>query len=177
VPANRVALLAYNRVEWMAFCVALARAGLIAVWINCRLASPEIAYIVEHSEASAIIVHDELLDRAAPLRAILPVAPHRHVPLGGEATDGWPGYEALIVEAFDAPPEVAVLPDDASTLLYTSGTTGKPRAAIRSHESSTLIALATPLETGFTRDDTVLPVRPMCHANWLLFSHTWAPPA
>ena len=172
-PGDRVALLAYNRVEWMEFYVALARAGLVAVPINFRLTSPEIAYIVEHSEASAFIVHDELLDRVAPMRAMLPVAPHRYVQLGGEAADGWVGYEALIAAASDAPPVVAVLPGDASALMYTSGTTGKPKGAIRSHEGSTLIALATALEMGFTRDDTALLVMPMCHANSLYFSHTF----
>ena len=173
VPGDRVALLAYNRVEWMEFYVALARAGLVAVPVNFRLTSPEIAYIVEHSEASAMIVHDQLLDRLAPIRATLPVPPHRYVQLGGEPADGWVGYEAMIAASSAAAPPVAVLPGDTSALMYTSGTTGKPKGAIRSHEGSTLIALATALEMGFTRDDTALLVMPMCHANSLYFSHTF----
>jgi len=57
--------------------------------------------------------------------------------------------------------------------MYTSGTTGKPKGAIRSHEGSTMIALATALELGFTPKDTALLVMPMCHANSLYFSHTF----
>jgi acyl-CoA synthetase (AMP-forming)/AMP-acid ligase II len=57
--------------------------------------------------------------------------------------------------------------------MYTSGTTGRPKGAIRSHEGNTLIALATALEMGFRREDTALLVMPMCHANSLYFSHTF----
>ncbi|MEY2687284.1 MAG: hypothetical protein RL375_1482, partial [Pseudomonadota bacterium] len=64
-------------------------------------------------------------------------------------------------------------PGDMSALMYTSGTTGKPKGAMRSHEGSALIALATALEMRFTRDDTALLVMPMCHANSLYFSQTF----
>lgn len=52
-PGDRVALLAYNRAEWLEIYVALARAGLVAVPINFRLLGPEVAYIVQHAEARA----------------------------------------------------------------------------------------------------------------------------
>jgi fatty-acyl-CoA synthase len=67
-----------------------------------------------------------------------------------------------------------VKPGDCSALMYTSGTTGKPKGAIRSHEGSALIALATALEMRFTRDDTALLVMPLCHANSLYFGQTFA---
>src|ERR1700741_5399000 len=57
---DRVALLAYNCVEWMELYVAIARAGLVAVPINFRLLAPEIAYIVSHSESRAIVVQADL---------------------------------------------------------------------------------------------------------------------
>ena len=53
VKGDRVALLAFNTIEWLEIYVALARAGLVAVPINFRLVGPEIAYIVQHSEARA----------------------------------------------------------------------------------------------------------------------------
>ena len=58
-------------------------------------------------------------------------------------------------------------------LMYTSGTTGRPKGAIRNHGGSTLIALANALEMGFTRNDTALLVMPMCHANSLYFGTTF----
>jgi acyl-CoA synthetase (AMP-forming)/AMP-acid ligase II len=58
--------------------------------------------------------------------------------------------------------------------MYTSGTTGNPKGAIRSHEAAALIALVTALDFGFARDDAGLLVMPMCHANSLYFYSAFA---
>ncbi|MCX7894304.1 MAG: AMP-binding protein, partial [Burkholderiales bacterium] len=63
--------------------------------------------------------------------------------------------------------------DDPVAMCYTSGTTGRPKGAIRSHGGSSLIALATALEFGLSRDDTGLLVMPLCHANSLYFATTF----
>ena len=172
-PGDRVALLAYNCAEWMEIYAGLAAAGLVAVPINFRLTPPEIAYIVQHCEARAVIAQDELADRFDTIRAELPVAADAWLVFGPGRPAGWQSYEALLEAAADTPPAVRVRPADMSALMYTSGTTGKPKGAIRSHEGSTLIALATALEMRFTRDDVGLMVMPMCHANSLYFSHTF----
>ena len=173
VKGDRVALLAYNRVEWMELYVALARAGLVAVPINFRLTPPELAYIVQHSGARACVVQDDLVDQVEAVRDDLELLPQGTVCLGERTAAGWTDYEALIAAASDKDPGVAVKPTDPCALMYTSGTTGRPKGAIRSHEGNTLIALATALEMDFNRDDTGLMVMPMCHANSLYFSHTF----
>ncbi len=171
---DRVALLAYNCVEWMEMYVALARAGLVAVPINFRLTAPEIGYIVGHAEARAFIVQHDLIERVAPLKAEGALAGGTWIGFGdGALPAGWLGYEALIEAADASLPAVDVRPADPCALMYTSGTTGRPKGAVRSHEGNTLIALATALEMGFTRKDTGLLVMPMCHANSLYFSHTF----
>ena len=58
---DRVAILAYNCVEWLEIFAATAKAGLIALPINFRLTSADVRYIVENAEATALIVQDELL--------------------------------------------------------------------------------------------------------------------
>ena len=171
---DKVALLAYNCVEWMEIYVALARVGLVAVPINFRLTSKEIAYIAEHSEARAFIVQEELVDLVETIRGDLAIAANNYVRLGEGSVPGWISYEHLIETANPTEPSVQVLPSDAFALMYTSGTTGRPKGVIRSHEGSTLIAMATALEMGFTREDVGLMVMPMCHANSLYFSHTFA---
>ena len=173
VKGDRVALLAYNRVEWMEMYVALARAGLVAVPINFRLTAPEIAYIASHCEARAFIAQNELCDRVDSIRAELAIPAHAYISIDAPPASGWQGYEALIAAAGTGDPAVAVRPADPCALMYTSGTTGRPKGAIRSHEGNTLIALATALEMGFTPHDTALLVMPMCHANSLYFSHTF----
>jgi len=170
---DRVALLAYNCVEWMEIYVALARAGLVAVPINFRLMPPEVSYIVQHCEARCVIAQDDLVDRIDAIRQELPVASAGYVHFGGAAPPGWQSYEALIEAAAPVAPPVTVRPEDPCALMYTSGTTGRPKGAVRSHEGSALIALATALEFRFSRDDTALLVMPMCHANSLYFGTTF----
>jgi fatty-acyl-CoA synthase len=171
---DRVALLAYNCAEWMEIYAALSAAGLVAVPINFRLTASEIAYILQHSQAQAVIALDELTDRIDAVRQELPVRQGAYLAFGSSLPPGWRDYEALIQAASDAASAAEVRSADMSALMYTSGTTGKPKGAIRSHQGSALIALATALEMRFTREDTALLVMPMCHANSLYFSQTFA---
>ena len=168
---DRAAILAYNCVEWMEIYVAMAKAGLVAVPINFRLLGSEIRYIVENAEARAFIVQDDLLDRVEGIRRDLPVAAGNYVHFGGRKTpQGYHSYEALIAKASAQEPRVQVLPEDAWAFMYTSGTTGKSKGAIRSHENCALLALITALDQGFASRDTGLLVMPLCHSNSLWYS-------
>ncbi len=172
---DRVALLGHNALEWLELYAALSRAGLVAVPINFRLAAPEVAYIVQHAEARAFVVQERLRGVVEGLRGELPVAPGAWVLWGHEApAPGWQDYEALIAAASPVPPRVAARPEDLFALMYTSGTTGRPKGAMRSQGGNALIALCTALEFGLTRDDTGLLVMPLCHANSLYFGVTFA---
>ena len=142
--------------------------------INFRLVGAEIEYIATHCEARAFIVQDDLIDRVEPIRDALGVAAGALRPLRHRAAPtGWAAYEALIARGAAAPPAVTVAPEDTWALMYTSGTTGRPKGAIRNHAGSALISLVTALDMGFARDDTALLVMPMCHANSLYFSFTF----
>src|SRR5215471_6362803 len=70
---DRIALLAYNCVEWLEIYAATAKAGLIAVPINFRLVAEEIRYIVENCEALAFIVQDDLVEPVERVRQNLSV--------------------------------------------------------------------------------------------------------
>jgi acyl-CoA synthetase (AMP-forming)/AMP-acid ligase II len=184
-PGDRVALLAYNRIEWLEIYTALARAGLVAVPVNFRLAGAEIAYIVQHSQARAFIVQDALCPVVDGVRAELPIDSGAYVRLADTEGDagavepcdlqgGWSEYEALIAAAPATPVDREVRPEDLFALMYTSGTTGRPKGAMRSHQGNALIAMATALEFGLSREDTGLLVMPLCHANSLYFGVTFA---
>src|SRR5215204_2805239 len=168
---DRVAILAYNCVEWMETYVALAKAGLVAVPINFRLVGPEIRYIVDDAGANAFIVQDDLLDQVEAVRLDLSLAQDSYLHVGGKKTPpGYQSYETLIARASASEPAAPVLPEDTWAFMYTSGTTGKPKGAIRSHESSALLALHTALDHDFTRNDTGLLVMPLCHSNSLWYA-------
>jgi fatty-acyl-CoA synthase len=170
---DRVGVLAYNRVEWMEIYIGLAKAGLVAVPINFRLVTPEVKYIAQHCEARALIVQDELVPVVESLRGELAIANGGWIQIGDSTPAGWTGYEALIAKASDREPGVTVKPSDTWALMYTSGTTGKPKGAIRNHEGMALMSLVTALDMGLARDNTALLVMPMCHANSLNFGCTF----
>jgi acyl-CoA synthetase (AMP-forming)/AMP-acid ligase II len=170
-PGERVAILAYNRIEWLEIYVALARAGLVALPLNFRLVSTEIAYILKDAQVSALVCAQSLQDKA-PNPNELPDVRLR-IQMDGEQSNGWLNYESLIQNASRAVAWPHVDIKSICALMYTSGTTGKPKGAVRSHEASTLMAYATAMEMGFTRNDKALLVMPLCHANSLYFANTF----
>ncbi len=168
---DRVGVLAYNCVEWMEIYAAVAKAGLVAVPINFRLTGPEIHYIMENSQARAFIVQDDFVERVDGIRSELEVPEGNYIHFGREKTPpGYRSYEGLMAEASSQEPEVPVASKDTWTFMYTSGTTGKPKGAIRSHRSYVLFYLINEVDFGFTREDTGLMVMPMCHVNSIFYS-------
>jgi acyl-CoA synthetase (AMP-forming)/AMP-acid ligase II len=175
VKGDRVAVLAYNAVEWMEIYAATAKAGLVAVPINFRLLAPDILYILENSGAKALIVQDELVSSIDAVHAQLPIVAARMIHFGRRAVPaGFTDYETLLAASSQSEPDIAVAPEDIWVLMYTSGTTGKPKGAMRSHGSHALLNYATLLDMKFDRDDTCLLVMPMCHANSLNFASAFA---
>jgi fatty-acyl-CoA synthase len=168
---DRVAVLAYNCAEWLVFYAATAKAGLVMVPINFRLVASEIAYIVADCSASLVIVQHDLLGPIEEIRADLPLAAGRYVCFGaGRIPAGYLSYEDLLAQAADSEPSIPVAGADTWALMYTSGTTGRPKGAIRSHQASAILSLVTQVELGFSRRDEGLLAMPMCHANSLYFA-------
>ena len=169
-PGDRLAVYAFNRVEWIEIYAACAKAGVVAVPVNFRLQAPEVRYILEDSGAAAVIVAEELLEVVASLRGELGVPASAWVQLGGERTaPGFRAYEELLAAGAPRQPEVTVRPEDPWTIMYTSGTTGRPKGAVRSHRSYALFYLLNAVEFGFGRDDVGLVVMPLCHVNAVFY--------
>ncbi len=170
---ERVVVLAYNCLEWMEIYVALARSGLVAVPVNFRLTAAEIAYIAQDAGASAVIAGTEFCTLMETIRSEMPACTGRFIVIGAAPGPAWLAYEDVVAAGNPSATFEVVHPDDLCALMYTSGTTGRPKGVMRSHGGSSLIALATALEMEFTRDDTGLLVMPLCHANSLYFGTTF----
>jgi len=168
---ERVAVLAFNSIEWMEIYVALARAGLVAVPLNFRLTAPELLYIMQDAKVTAVIAGHDLQPNTEEVRHQLPLK--ACVVFGAPPASGWLSYEELVNTPYTDKDWPEVSPQSLCALMYTSGTTGKPKGALRSHEASTLVAYATAMEMGFTRQDKGLLVMPLCHANSLYFANTF----
>ncbi|WP_428640879.1 class I adenylate-forming enzyme family protein [Roseibium sp.] len=166
---DRIAVLAYNRVEWAEIYTAVAKAGLVAVPINFRLTAAEAQFICEDCGVSAILAEEPFVGLVEVMQSRLSVPSDRYIHFGGPPPAGWRSYEVLINSASEAEPEVEVTGDDPWCLMYTSGTTGKPKGAIRGHHGMAMLALMTQVELSLSRKDDALLVMPMCHANSLNF--------
>ena len=167
---DRVAVLAYNRLEWAEIYAATAKAGLIAVPINFRLVGSEVRFLLEDAGASAVIVQDELMGVVEEIRADLPVPAANLIHFGERPCPaGFLAYEDLVAAASGSEPGVQVASTDPWTMMYTSGTTGNPKGVVRNHKGFALMSLVTEIELGVHRRDEALLVMPMCHANSLNF--------
>lgn len=172
---DRVAVLAYNRVEWAEIYAAMAKAGLVAVPINFRLTGAEVQLICEDSGAKALIVESALIPPIDEVRSEIEVPDGRIIEIGSRSSrPGYRTYEELVAAGADREPDEAVSADDPWVILYTSGTTGRPKGAIRGHRGMAMVALMTEIELGLHRRDDALLVMPMCHANSLNFFTAFA---
>ena len=167
---DRVAILAYNCIEWCEIYAATAKAGLVALPVNFRLTAKEIQFIVGNAEAAAMIVQDELVGLVEEVREDLGIKADRYIHFGTRPRPpGYRGYEDFLGAARGHEPEQHVALSDPWTLMYTSGTTGNPKGVVRSHRSAVLLSMVTEIELGLHRTDSALLVMPMCHANSLNF--------
>jgi len=126
---DRVAVIMYNRSEWVELFFALAKVGGVIVPVNYLLTPKEIQYIIDDCQANWIVVEDVL---ARQVKALDGMA-DRHLVQVGTPAPGSVSYESLLLDELG--PEVDVRSDDLFLLQYTSGTTGFPKGAMHTHST------------------------------------------
>jgi acyl-CoA synthetase (AMP-forming)/AMP-acid ligase II len=165
------AVIAFNRGEWMDIYAGCAKRGQIIVPIMFRLAAPEIEYIVNHSECKAFIVEKPFVDLINGIKDKLPVPKNAYVYLGGDPVpEGYIGYEEWLAKSSPEEPYIMVDGDDTWTIMYTSGTTGRPKGVVRTHESYHAQYILNNINMGVRPTDKVMLVMPMCHVNSIFYS-------
>jgi len=128
VPGDRVAILLGNRIEFLLTMFAAAHAGLVTVLLSVRQQKPEIAYVLTDCGAKLLVHEAALADRLPDPRDV-PDLKHRI------AVDDNPArshFASLSGNAL-APAPAKVGEEDTAMILYTSGTTGKPKGAMLAH--------------------------------------------
>ncbi len=170
-PADRVATLAWNNHRHFELYYGVSGMGAILNTVNPRLFPEQIAYIINHAEDSLVffdLTFLPLVEGVAPhckgVKAWVALTDRTHMP---ESKLDLLCYEELVNAHSDdyAWPEFDE--HTASSLCYTSGTTGNPKGALYSHRSTVLHAYgaALPDALNLSARDTVLPVVPLFHVN------------
>ncbi|RJX35510.1 MAG: long-chain fatty acid--CoA ligase [Desulfarculus sp.] len=169
---DRVAMLGYNCLEWLEFYGACAKGGFIAVPIMFRLTPKEYTYIVADAEVSAFIVEKPFAaDVAQHKGEFKSVGADRYIYFGeGTAPEGFKHLEDIMAAASPAEPVTPVIDEDVWIIMYTSGTTGRPKGVVRTHESLAGMYWTNIASMGYDRDDRGLLVMPMCHINSVFYS-------
>ena len=169
---DRIAMLAYNCLEWMEFYGACAKGGFVAVPIMFRLTPSEYTYILNNSEAAAIIVEKPFADNVMDVKPDLEtIKDNGYIYFGeGAAPAGYTHMEELFAAGSPEEPATKVYDEDTWIIMYTSGTTGRPKGVVRTHESLAGKYWTNIAAMGYDRDDRGLLVMPMCHINSVFYS-------
>ncbi|HBA55664.1 MAG TPA: long-chain fatty acid--CoA ligase, partial [Syntrophorhabdus aromaticivorans] len=183
---DRFAVLAYNCVEWMEIYGAAAKGGFICVPLMFRLAPVEMEYNINHSECKVFIVQGGVdgsdgkefpwIKQVAEMKKNLPtVEKYVSFAIDNPHYDGFISYEDALAKASPEEPVTEVTEADPWVIMYTGGTTGKPKGVVKTHASLFAQYFIMIFDHQFNFDDTNLLVMPCCHVNSLFYSFvaTW----
>jgi fatty-acyl-CoA synthase len=160
---DRIAILSYNRVEFIEVIMAAAKLGLIIVPLNWRLTATELAFILNDSGAETLLFDIDLVELVEGVKENTSLK--QYIIIGGQDQSNAHGYEALLSAQSDSEPTPDVIPDlnTPHIIMYTAGTTGQPKGAILSQGASFWNVLNLNLPMDFTSKDRNLVVLPMFH--------------
>ncbi|MEV5973374.1 long-chain fatty acid--CoA ligase [Streptomyces sp. NPDC051921] len=153
---DRVAYLGPNHPAFLEGLFAAGILGAVFVPLNTRLAAPEIAYQLTDS-GSGVLLHSPELRASAVESGVARTV----VEVGGAA------YEELLAGASTAPIDEAVSPDDVCVIMYTSGTTGRPKGAMLTHGNIVWNAVNVLVDHDLVADETALVSAPLFHTGGL----------
>jgi len=185
-PGDRIVWCGPNSLEVLTTIHAARKAGLVAVPLSYRFNGDEMAYVIDNSDATLVVVDAEqaptvasVRDRCPKVRGVVTFHAREEDRAGRAVPDGFRDWDEVVAAAPDDEPEVPDASEVGAQMLYTSGTTGKPKGALRtSSDRGIVFALLT--ELGLPQpDDVHLTTGPLYHSGPLAFaslSHTLGAP-
>lgn len=158
---DRIAHLGPNHPSFVEALFAAGQLGAVFVPLNTRLAAPEIAYQLRDS-GSTVLLHSPALGRVAEAALA-----ERGVGVRTVVETGGSPYEELLAAATAEPLDETVTPDDVCVIMYTSGTTGRPKGAMLTHGNIVWNALNVLVDLDLIADETALVSAPLFHTGGL----------
>lgn len=166
---DRVAMLAHNHRDFVMVYYGLTRLGAISVPVNYMLGARDVAYILQHSGAVAMVAEDALVAVAEDAIAQLDPAPQlrmRGVIRTGDGAvpDGWEAVSDWCAHADNSAPQVAIADDDCLQLLYTSGTESRPKGTMQCSRNLIAQYVSCIADGGMHMSDIELHALPLYHS-------------
>ncbi len=163
---DRVGILLYNCLEYWTAYLAAMRIGAIAVRLNFRLTAEELEYAINDSGSTVLLFHGSLADTLAPIRDRLPVRWYVALPDGGGSTPPWAEAWTVLENGHPDEPECLRPAADApAMLMYTSGTTGRPKGAVWSHDNTLWFTAMQAMQWGLDENTVGMTTGPMYHVG------------
>lgn len=163
---DKVSLLLHNSPEYVIAYFACWKIGAVAGPVNAQLKSEELAYVLHHSEAVALITEKEFLASMAEIRAGLNLL--REIIVIDEQVADTIHYPTAVADCAVELSEIQIEPDDEAVIIYTSGTTGKPKGCLLTHRNLLANARQITEWLHFTPDDRLLCIMPLFHVNGVM---------
>jgi len=164
---DRVAIYALNSPEYLLLALAIAKLGAVMIPLNYRLHEEELAYLLDHAQATTFASEPDLAEVAASLAARLPRIGLR-LSLTPGMPDGWVGVNELIeAHRGERVPDAELEDNDLQRVLYTSGTTSRPKGARITHGNCNANMSAQVAELELTSADRLLNFAPLYHVGGL----------
>src|SRR5688572_4007968 len=167
---DRVAVMMRNGLSYVLLYYAAARIGAILAGINWRLAAAEAADILADAQP-AVLIHDEEFAAVAAQAVAIAEAGGTRAP--ARLSSGAPLAAALAVQPAH-PPAAALRGSDALLLVYTSGTTGRPKGAVLTHEQMLWVSMTMAFTHDYRPADVNLVPVPLFHVGGLSFATLFA---
>ncbi|MGB2885661.1 MAG: AMP-binding protein, partial [Dehalococcoidia bacterium] len=134
----KVAILAFNCNQFMETYFALAKIGGVAVPLNFRLHPEELKYIIDNSDAEALIVGEAFIETAKGIKNELPQV-RNYISITDNPVEGMLHFETWVAKYPEDEPLILVDEDDPAFIMYTAGTTGRPKGAVITNKNEMVL--------------------------------------
>ncbi|MDD6736210.1 MAG: class I adenylate-forming enzyme family protein [Clostridiales bacterium] len=161
---DKVAILLMNCIEWLPIYFGVLAAGAMAVPLNYRYTSEEIAYCLKLSDADALVFGPEFTGRVEEIYDRIPKVKMWFY-AGRDCPSFAESYDRLVTYCSCYVPDIKLTDSDDAAIYFSSGTTGFPKAIVHNHESLMHAALTEQKHHSQTKDDVFLCIPPLYHTG------------